>query len=128
MEAHNVDQILDGLGEMEFKKIVPFNDGHVGAFWSGAPEPGEASAGPWEIHPETEELLMCVEGSIEVQILELEPGPAPLESDLRKIKLGAGEFTVVPRGHWHRHRATEAFREFYLTPGRTEHSNATDPR
>lgn len=128
MTSHNIDAVLGALGEMEFATIAPFNDGHVGAFWSSSPGESDAATSPWEMHPDTDELLMCVDGSVEVQILDREAGNVPLETDLVRTVMKSGEFVVVPKGQWHRHYATTAFKEFYLTPGRSEHSMAVDPR
>lgn len=127
MQSHDVNTILDDLAEMQFADIDSFNAGHVGAFWSG---PGDAgpTTGPWEMHPDTDEFLMCTEGSVEIHILEVEVGAEPLVSDIRKVTLGAGQLVVVPRGHWHRHHVTTAFREVYVTPGSSLMSSDPDPR
>jgi hypothetical protein len=39
-----------------------------------------------------------------------------------------GQFVVVPRGLWHRHRNVRDLIEVYLTPGTTLQSAAADPR
>lgn len=122
MEAHNLSNILSELNEMDFAQIVDFNSGHAGAFWSANP-----GTSPWEHHPDTDELLMCLEGSVEIHILARESSGS-VDSDITVVKLGAGEFAVVPQDHWHRHHATEPFREFYVTPGPSNHSMESDPR
>ena len=122
MEAHNLANVLSGLNEMDFAKITDFNDGHAGAFWSDNP-----GTSPWEHHPDTDELLMCLEGSVEIHVLTKTVGTST-EDDITRITLTAGEFTVVPKDHWHRHHATAPFREFYITPGASNHSMDADPR
>jgi hypothetical protein len=44
------------------------------------------------------------------------------------VVLTAGLFTVVPRGHWHRHRDVRDLVELYFTPGTSLASDAHDPR
>ena len=45
-----------------FHEFVPFNDGHFAVF----PATGEG-AGPWEMHPDTDELLFALEGSVTIE-------------------------------------------------------------
>jgi mannose-6-phosphate isomerase-like protein (cupin superfamily) len=74
----------------------------------------------WELHPDTDELLMVLEGSVTVEILT-----AP---DRHRLPLTAGQFTVVPKGHWHRHTDAHDVIEMFYTPGSTLESSADDPR
>ncbi len=46
----------------------------------------------------------------------------------RRIPLTAGQFVIVPRGHWHRHLDIDQVVEMYYTPGATIESAAEDPR
>ncbi|MEQ8860730.1 MAG: cupin domain-containing protein [Pseudomonadales bacterium] len=116
--AHDPQAISRQLAEMAFHEIAPFNDGHAGVFWSEAGGPS-----PWEMHPECDELLQVLEGTIELEILPTDPtGPSTL------TRIPAGSLVVVPRGCWHRQTLLEKTREFYLTPGPTLHSQADDPR
>jgi mannose-6-phosphate isomerase-like protein (cupin superfamily) len=74
----------------------------------------------WERHRDTDELLMVVQGSVTVEILT--------DSDSQSVPLTAGQFTVVPAGHWHRHRTPRDLIELFYTPGSSEESTAGDPR
>ena len=106
------------LQEMEFSTLATFESGHVGVFWSEAGGPG-----PWEMHPNAEELLHVLEGCVEIEIL---PSDTTQPSD--RVRLEAGSFLVVPKGLWHRHHMLERTREMYLSPADTEHSHEPDPR
>ncbi len=105
------------LQEMEFHQLANFNDGHTGVFWSEAGGPS-----PWEMHPDCDELLQVLEGSIEVEVLPAEGGPG------LKVLVPVGAFLVVPRGCWHRQTMISKTTELYLTPGQTLHSGEDDPR
>jgi mannose-6-phosphate isomerase-like protein (cupin superfamily) len=109
--------IADGLAEMEFHELSRFDDGHAGVFWSEAGGPS-----PWEMHPDCDEMLQILEGEIEIEVLPPDGGRGI------KTRVGSGCFFVVPRGCWHRQSLMERTKEFYLTPGRTLHSQESDPR
>lgn len=53
----------------------------------------DASWDSWEVHPAGEELVLCVNGRIEL-IQELDGGA-------RRVVLGPGEWAVNPAGVWH---------------------------
>jgi mannose-6-phosphate isomerase-like protein (cupin superfamily) len=74
----------------------------------------------WERHRDTDELLMVLQGSVTIEILT--------GSDSHYVPLTAGQFTVVPTGHWHRHRTPRDLIELFYTPGSSEESTADDPR
>lgn len=114
MRAHDPDAIVAGLAEMEFSSIAPFNHGDVGVFWS------TGGTSPWERHPDTDEFLAVLDGEIELTVL-FDDGP-------KATVVRKGSFFIVPQGHWHRQEIRGSVRELYLTPGRTEHSEAEDPR
>lgn len=105
------------LLEMEFQKLADFNQGQVGVFWS---EPGGPS--PWEMHPDTDEMLYILEGAINVEVLPIDGS----EGETNSIR--SGEFCIIPRGCWHRHFILEKTQELYITPGATMHSIDADPR
>jgi hypothetical protein len=44
------------------------------------------------------------------------------------LPLTAGQFAVVPKGHWHRHTDAHDVVEMFYTPGTTRESFADDPR
>ena len=114
---HDPSQVADGLDEMDFRQLAAFNAGHVGVFWSEAGGPS-----PWEMHPDTEEMLHILEGEIEVEILPQDGGPGT------KTRVPSGCFIVLPRGCWHRQTMLGRTKELYLTPGSTRMSRAADPR
>jgi mannose-6-phosphate isomerase-like protein (cupin superfamily) len=99
----------------DFHEFAPFNDAAVAVFRGDGVEASE-----WEIHPDTDELLMVLHGSVTVEILT--------EDDSTEHQLVAGQFVVVPRGHWHRHRDVVDLIEMYFTPGESLQSAAVDPR
>jgi mannose-6-phosphate isomerase-like protein (cupin superfamily) len=107
----------DALAEMQFDTLVDFNSAHIGVFWSAAGGPS-----PWEMHPDSEELLHVIEGAIEVEVLPLESG-----SGVKTI-VNKGSFMVIPKGCWHRQHMLLRSKEMYLSPEITLHSSADDPR
>ncbi len=109
-------EVADALQEMEFKTLAAFNAAHIGVFWSEAGGPG-----PWEMHPDSDELLSIIEGKVEIELLP-DRGPAVTTT------LASGDLLVVPKGHWHRHNILERAKELYLSPSNTEHSAEPDPR
>src|SRR3990170_2585574 len=74
----------------------------------------------WELHPDTDELLMVLGGSVTVEILT--------DTDRHAVPLTAGTFVVVPKGHWHRHTDVRDVVEMFFTPGSTLETSADDPR
>ena len=76
---------------------------------------------PWERHPDGDELLLALDGEVEVTTLT-DDGPVTR-------KLRAGEAFVCPRGFWHRQFAEKSVSMLYGTPIDTsENSDADDPR
>jgi quercetin dioxygenase-like cupin family protein len=114
MRAHDLGATLDELAELEFRELARFNRGSVGVFWASG------GTSPWERHPDDDELLQVLEGEAQIVVLTDE-GPVT-------TLVCAGSVFVVPRGLWHRHRMLGKVKELYVTPGRTEHSTAEDPR
>jgi len=114
MKAHDVRATIESLKELEFRELSPFNQGTLGVYWASG------GTSPWERHPDTDELLFILEGRADVTILR-DDGPVV-------TPVGAGSLIVVPRGLWHRHTLHGTVKELYLTPGRSEHSTAEDPR
>ncbi|MCG8587683.1 MAG: hypothetical protein MJE66_00140 [Proteobacteria bacterium] len=116
MESHDLRKTLAGLDEMQFAELETFNQGALGVFWTE----GGPGASPWEMHPDTDELLQILEGESIVTVLT-DAGP-------QVTRLRAVSCLVVPRGCWHRQEMPVRTCELFLTPGRTEHSTAEDPR
>ena len=76
---------------------------------------------PWERHPDGDELLLALDGEVEVTLLT-DDGPVTR-------KLRAGEAFVCPQGLWHRQNAERSVSMLYGTPIDTsEISVADDPR
>lgn len=97
----------------EFWMPDAFGDGR---FWLGRFDGLSA----WELHPDTDELPHVLEGAVEVTVLASH-GPATR-------LLEAGSVLIAPRGHWHRLRSIGRVVHCGVTPGRTLHSTADDPR
>jgi PhnB protein len=76
---------------------------------------------PWERHPDGDELLLVLDGGLEVTVLT-DDGPVTR-------RLRAGEAFVCPQGLWHRQLAAKSVSMLYGTPTETsEVSFADDPR
>ena len=98
MNVHDIKAILDGLGPIAevktaeedaaaFPKLASYDGGgvYVGRF-AGA-------NGPWELHPDADELLHVLEGRLEVTVFT--------GDEASTATVNSGCFVVVPRGHWH---------------------------
>jgi quercetin dioxygenase-like cupin family protein len=114
VQAHDLARSVEGLAEVDFKRIAAFNAGEVGVFWSST------GVSPWERHPTDEELLFVIEGAVTIEVLT--------ENRSVEVPVSAGSVFVVPRNHWHRHKHTGLVKEMYLTPGPTDISFDEDPR
>lgn len=80
-----------------------------------------SGATPWEIHPDADELLYVVDGTVEVTLLT-DDGPV-------QRTLGTGCVCVVPRNLWHRQHAHGTVALLFATAaGTTASSWADDPR
>ena len=67
-----------------------------------------------EVHPDGDELLYVVSGTME---LILDDGNQHAVGVETKVLLRAGEAYVVPRGVWHRLEALEPSHLIHVTPG-----------
>lgn len=65
-----------------------------------------------EMHPDGDELLYLIEGSVDVALDE--------EAGERVVALAAGSAFVVPRGICHRVIVNEPCRLLHFTPGRSQ--------
>jgi len=81
----------------------------IDGFTVGAPELTGDAPHDGEMHPDGDELLFLVSGSVSVR-LELPEGE-------RMVELGAGDALVVPQGVWHRIFLREPGRLVHITPG-----------
>ena len=120
MQVHEIESVMtkppqwaSADGSARFWTPQPFNQGFL---WVGR----FSGQSPWERHPDSDELLHLVEGETDLTLLT-DGGPVT-------VTLRPGSIFIVPRGHWHRHLARGVVTEYGVTPGRTEHSTADDPR
>lgn len=111
MEPLRPVDIARADGDLAFNEFVAFNDHRFGVFRASG-----AGAGPWEMHPDTEELLHVLEGSVTIELFVPE-GPNEV------VELDGGSLVVVPRGRWHRHVDADGLVELYYTPGESLHSD-----
>ena len=69
----------------------------------------------WEVHPDGEEVVVCVSGSITLHQEHADGSTA-------SVTLGTGEYAVNPKGTWHTADVTERCTCLFITPGKgTEH-------
>jgi mannose-6-phosphate isomerase-like protein (cupin superfamily) len=104
MDAHCPVAIARADPELAFHEFVAFNNGHFAVFRASG-----AGAGPWEMHPDTDELLFALEGTVTIELFN--PGGNEV------VPLAGGSLVVVPRGRWHRHVDADNLVELYHTPG-----------
>jgi quercetin dioxygenase-like cupin family protein len=123
VDVHDIQAVLKKLspaGEVKtaaedaaaFPQLATYDGGgvYVGCFAGGG--------GPWELHPDADELLHVLEGTLDVTVLSGE------SADM--VTVTAGCFVVVPRGHWHHVSARPTATLLAVSP-RTEVS-FKDPR
>lgn len=63
----------------------------------------------WEVHPDGEELVVCVEGSL---LLHQDS-----DGQVRSVTIRAGEAAINPRGVWHTADVTGTARVLFITAG-----------
>ncbi len=123
MKVYDIKAILDRLGPVgevktadedaaAFPQLTTYDGGgvYVGRFAGGS--------GPWELHPDADELLHVLEGRLEVTVLTGDAAST--------VTVNAGCFVVVPRGRWHHVAGRPSVALLAVSP-RTEVSYA-DPR
>ncbi|MEC3957166.1 cupin domain-containing protein [Nocardia sp. CDC153] len=115
MRIHDPLALAKTLSPFDFQVLEPFNNAAFCMFYGD-----RLASSSWELHPDTDELLMVLSGSVTVEILTA--------TDRHPLPLAAGQFTIVPKGHWHRHIDAHEVVELFLTPGTTLESTASDPR
>lgn len=109
--------VLQALGEHpvgSFIDLVAFNGHSLGACDISGESP------VWEMHPDTDELFLILEGEFQLTLLDREQP--------RTVTAAAGSTFVVSRNVWHKPAAPGGCKFIYLTPGRSLHSEAADPR
>jgi mannose-6-phosphate isomerase-like protein (cupin superfamily) len=115
MRIHDPIAIARDLAAFDFQQVAEFNDDAFCMFYGD-----RLDRSGWELHPDTDELLMVLDGSVTVEVLTA--------TERHRLPLAAGQFTVVPKGHWHRHTDVRDVVEVFFTPGTTLESSADDPR
>ncbi len=115
MSIYDPAAIAASRDPFDFHEFAPFNGGSFAVFRGDG-----VDASDWEIHRDTDEFLFVIAGSVTVEILT--------DDTSTDIDLRQGQFVVVPKGLWHRHRNIVDLVELYLTPGESEQSDADDPR
>jgi len=81
----------------------------IDGFTVGAPQLTRDAPHDGEVHPDGDELLYMVSGSVTVR-LELAEGD-------RSVELNAGDALVVPMGVWHRVTLRQPGQLIHITPG-----------
>lgn len=115
MRFHDPAAVAASLDPVDFHEFAPFKGGSFAVFWGDG-----VAASDWEIHRDTDEFSYVLDDSVTVEILT---DDASTDIDLR-----SGQFVVVPKGLWHRHRNVVDLVEMHFTPGDSEQSDAADPR
>ncbi|MCZ8379984.1 cupin domain-containing protein [Mycobacterium sp. CPCC 205372] len=114
MQKYDPVALSETLSPFDFREVAPFNGAAFGMYYGD-----HLAQADWELHPDTDELLMVLRGSVTVEIL--------VGADRQRIPLEAGQFVIVPKGHWHRHVDVREVVELFFTPGATVEST-DDPR
>ena len=101
--------------ENAFARLAPYRDSAINvAKFSGE--------GPWERHPNGDEIVQIVEGSTTLHIMTAD-GP-------QSFALKAGMVAIVPQNTWHRFHSPGGVSLMTATPKPTEHLTVDieDPR
>ena len=114
MNVADVRAVLASQPAGTFLEIAAFNGSNVGACDITGVSP------VWEMHPDTDELFYILEGEFEVTLWRGEAA--------EEFVAPAGSLFVVPKGVWHKPAAPNGAKFVYLTPGKSLHSQADDPR
>ncbi|HVA05657.1 MAG TPA: cupin domain-containing protein [Acidimicrobiales bacterium] len=81
----------------------------VDGFTVGAPMMTQNAPHRGELHPDGDELLYVISGSVQVELEEADGE--------RSVPVGAGQGLIVPRGVWHRVLLQEPTHLIHITPG-----------
>ena len=105
----------DAAREGSFARLAPYRDSaiNIGRF---------SGEGPWERHPNGDEVVQIVDGATTLHIMT-EDGP-------QAHALRAGMVVIVPQGAWHRFEAPDGVSLLTTTPQPTQHLTFAidDPR
>ena len=102
-------------GSITIRSAPPGPPRRIDGYTFGA-VPCSVGPGPHagEVHPDGDELLHVVSGTME---LVLDDGDEHAVGVETKVRLRAGDAYVVPRGVWHRVEALEPSYLIHVTPG-----------
>jgi len=102
-----------GLGRADREACIVEQTGRgpqrIDGLTIGAPDLTSDPPHNGEVHPDGDELLYMVSGSVTVR-LELPDGD-------QTVELGAGDAIVIPKGVWHLVTLREPGRLIHITPG-----------
>ena len=110
----NIVELLASSPVGDFKEVLPFNNTSLGAVDIQGVSP------IWEMHPDTDEQFLVIEGVLELELL--------IDAGSEFHRAGANDTMVVPTGFWHKLSAPNGAKFMYLTPGQSLHSDKADPR
>ena len=105
MKTHDITAIRQRFRDLDARaneSLGSFDDASIGI---GRYVPG---ASPWERHNNGDELLLVMDGSVQIEVLD---GDSSSRTTLKE-----GALFVVPRGHWHQLVAEAPVHIFYLSP------------
>lgn len=105
----------EALRKRAFARLAPYRDSAINiAKFSGE--------GPWERHPNGDEIVQVVDGRVTFHIMT-EDGP-------QAHALKAGMLVIVPQGAWHRFATPDGVTLMTTTPQPTQHLEfaVDDPR
>ena len=106
MEARDITAIRDrfrGLDSRANESLGSFGDANIGI--------GRyvAGASPWERHNNGDELLLVLDGSVAIEVLDGESSSS--------TTLSEGHLFTVPKGRWHQLVAEAPVQILYISPG-----------
>ena len=111
---------LDRAGKAREMENPPGPPLRVDGYVIGAPtlirEPPHAG----EMHPDGDEILFLISGSLTVILEDQEPA--------RRVDLTPGKALIVPRGVWHRVLLNEPSQLVHMTPGPGGDHRPLEPR
>lgn len=105
MEPRDIAAIRNrfrGLDSRANESLGSYDDANVGI---GRYVPG---ASPWERHNNGDELLLILDGSVQIEVLD--------EQSSTRTNLPEGTLFVVPRGRWHQLVAEAPVHILYVSP------------
>jgi mannose-6-phosphate isomerase-like protein (cupin superfamily) len=108
----DLSRVVIGLhrdGRARLMPEVPGPPARIDGYTVGAPVVVRPAPHAGEMHPDGDEVLFLVSGSISVVLEE--------QGSERLVDLRPGQAVVVPRGVWHRVLPKEPSQLLHITPG-----------